>query len=1224
MNSSSSNESNSDDEKCHLPTADLIFSDNEKQDEEQIVVIRRNISKLKRQQATTSLQSSLSIRNTSSIESIDNRTVDDDNDVIVSNQITIKNTHHQTINDNNHDINRTSFNESERTDSGIGRDSGSSWRLSNYSDSFHYSQQQQLQQQVDKQQGIYMSLNEMHINSDSNDERNNDDDDDNNNDVDGDDDRTPVPQINLNSQLSEDSFENFRLQKASWLHVKHWLTVQRHHKVELASKRQWKRYWTCLKASNLYLYNDYTDIKPKITINIIESLCYPLPEHPHRQHVFSLTTHTGDTYCFQSSNQSELDHWIRTIHYHCSLKTNENLLKITIKELEENIERENKMRKLGELQLNSSTSQKVRLLISKQIDLWEKNLEAFHIDLFRNKCYLCALTNDRDLPNPKDLLSQACPTTKATLHKLAAFAPCSFYACIAARRRLDRHRSKYKFSNTSMKDSQQKEQQTTCYLTTPTNSIDPIESPTVSDLTILQMVTCDSNPEMRTIVSISEMGTVGELLQRVIDKLGLQIDDHFLYFHSTTSHGFVPNRNDKLNSLTYSSIEIRRKIVYQITLNNQLDLSGIEIITELYREYSLQVIVSNVKKGSESERLGVKEGDEIVIVNNSIVQDLSLDTLDHYFNRIPIMLTLRSSRLIESTNDPSRKFDFSHTIIQNLICPPPPPRIERLSRQELRELIVPKPDSAYPNEITLSVNNDTKENEQIPSSSSAAALERLLKNVDEISRYCRPTTTILNTNTEQINIINPVPRIKALSNAQRLRKVIFELVETERSYVQDMQRLLERYIEPLRDDSKLLPADAIESLYVSVKSIHQLQQTFLKRLESNIPTEILAYNATHEFRDILISIADTFLSYSQYFKLYSTFCAMHLRMNRLLDIHQNNQHLKEFLAARNPRHQHSLSFESYLIKPVQRILKYPLLIQQMLNYLNSNENNSNEQLLSTETLKLKQAITMMNNIGEYMNGMQQLYEEFGQSFEYITKTYSEEHNKTLQLNLPDLYAYGEIDWINMHLFLLGKNHQRLKTYCFVFRNGCLLIVREQSNKKKQDLLSIYKGNKIISDRFIRFIPMEDINVELIENDDTKDNNISMWQLTQTDSKTRLKTYFRFANKDAQTFVKTINNCISSIATTVEWRQNAYDRTITSIRNSEPSYLTKKTSSSSQRLSSSRSCNVLLTSNSRSLNQKSDNNRQSPSPIWKRRTTPIRRQPLSMNIRQKTLRNSTDC
>jgi len=42
--------------------------------------------------------------------------------------------------------------------------------------------------------------------------------------------------------------------------------------------------------------------------------------------------------------------------------------------------------------------------------------------------------------------------------------------------------------------------------------------------------------------------------------------------------------------------------------------------------------------------LGVRKDDEIVIVNNSIVQELDLDTLDRYFNQIPIILTLRSSR----------------------------------------------------------------------------------------------------------------------------------------------------------------------------------------------------------------------------------------------------------------------------------------------------------------------------------------------------------------------------------------------------------------------------------------------------------------------------------------------------------------------------------------------------------------------------------------------------
>ena len=151
------------------------------------------------------------------------------------------------------------------------------------------------------------------------------------------------------------------------------------------------------------------------------------------------------------------------------------------------------MLKLGELQLKSSTSQKVRLLISKQIDLWEKNFEAFNVDLFRNKCYLCALTNDRDLPNPKDLLSQACPSTKAALHKLGAFTPCSFYACIAARRRIDRQRPKYKLANTTINDDSQS---TKCYVTTPTNSIDTLQTSTMTDQTMLQMVTCDSNPQM--------------------------------------------------------------------------------------------------------------------------------------------------------------------------------------------------------------------------------------------------------------------------------------------------------------------------------------------------------------------------------------------------------------------------------------------------------------------------------------------------------------------------------------------------------------------------------------------------------------------------------------------------------------------------------------------------------------------------------------------------------
>lgn len=38
---------------------------------------------------------------------------------------------------------------------------------------------------------------------------------------------------------------------------------------------------------------------------------------------------------------------------------------------------------------------------------------------------------------------------------------------------------------------------------------------------------------------------------------------------------------------------------------------------------------------------------------------------------------------------------------------------------------------------------------------------------------------------------------------------------------------------------------------------------------------------------------------------------------------------KAFLDAQNPRRQHSSTLESYLIKPIQRILKYPLLLKEL-------------------------------------------------------------------------------------------------------------------------------------------------------------------------------------------------------------------------------------------------------------------------------------------------------
>ena len=44
-----------------------------------------------------------------------------------------------------------------------------------------------------------------------------------------------------------------------------------------------------------------------------------------------------------------------------------------------------------------------------------------------------------------------------------------------------------------------------------------------------------------------------------------------------------------------------------------------------------------------------------------------------------------------------------------------------------------------------------------------------------------------------------------------------------------------------------------------------------------------------------------------------------------------NHALQDFLNSLNPRQQQSTTLESYLIRPIQRILKYPLLLTQLKN-----------------------------------------------------------------------------------------------------------------------------------------------------------------------------------------------------------------------------------------------------------------------------------------------------
>ncbi len=71
---------------------------------------------------------------------------------------------------------------------------------------------------------------------------------------------------------------------------------------------------------------------------------------------------------------------------------------------------------------------------------------------------------------------------------------------------------------------------------------------------------------------------------------------------------------------------------------------------------------------------------------------------------------------------------------------------------------------------------------------------------------------------------------RQLSDAEKLRRALSELLETERTYVRHLGFLMKTYLEPLRRE-RLLSTAEVAALFGNIQEIFKFQQQFLAALE---------------------------------------------------------------------------------------------------------------------------------------------------------------------------------------------------------------------------------------------------------------------------------------------------------------------------------------------------------------------------------------------------------
>ncbi|XP_013033703.3 rho guanine nucleotide exchange factor TIAM2 isoform X1 [Anser cygnoides] len=383
---------------------------------------------------------------------------------------------------------------------------------------------------------------------------------------------------------------------------------------------------------------------------------------------------------------------------------------------------------------------------------------------------------------------------------------------------------------------------------------------------------------------------------------------------------------------------------------------------------------------------------------------------------------------------------------------------------------------------------------------------------EQISALCRNFQEVQASSMEgQKDNQDPPPRPLArhLSDAERLRKVIQELMDTEKSYVKDLSCLFELYLEPLQNET-FLTQDEMESLFGSLPEMLDFQKVFLETLEDGISSssDFNTLETPSQFRKLLFSLGGSFLYYADHFKLYSGFCANHIKVQKVLERAKTDSAFKAFLDARNPTKQHSSTLESYLIKPVQRVLKYPLLLKELVSLT---DNESEEHYHLTEALKA------MEKVASHINEMQKIYEDYGTVFDQLVADQSGTEKEVTELSMGELLMHSTVSWLNPFPSL-GKARKDLELTVFVFKRAVILVYKENYKLKKKMPTNVRAGHTygdLDPFKFRWLIPLSALQVRLGNTAGTE--NSCIWELIHTKSELegRPETIFQLCSSDSE-------------------------------------------------------------------------------------------------------------
>uniref|UniRef100_A0A665VRV9 TIAM Rac1 associated GEF 2a n=1 Tax=Echeneis naucrates TaxID=173247 RepID=A0A665VRV9_ECHNA len=772
------------------------------------------------------------------------------------------------------------------------------------------------------------------------------------------------------------------VRRAGWLCFKPLVTLHKDRKLELVTRRKWKQYWVTLKGCTLLFYETYGkgspehELSPRYALLAEDSIVQAVPEHPKKENVFCLSNSYGDVYLFQASNQTDLENWVTAIH-----SASASLL--------------------AKRQGKEDT---VRLLRSQVRGLLQK----IDMDGKMKKMAELQLTVVNDSKNRRAIENQI--------------------------QQWEQNLERFNMDLFRMR----------CYLA----SLQGGELP---------------NP--KSLLAIASRPT-----KSTLGRLGI--------FSVSSFHALICSRDEatlRRRSLSLTYKQRKRGLFSSLKGLDNLTKRGrdkrpsasqrLDVLSSIYSMSPPEGGVWDSMSCATDVLMCVFMPDGLTLVGDMVrrpnMHNHTMDTLcSSLFTPYLIGIDFYLILFISQVNDqlevtpvnvftlhmsrPSGTGDFGFAVTGHIDS-------QKNSRIFISEVL---PDGLAFNEGLRPGDEILVLNSRCVSGLDLALIQTLFaeQTLHLTLRRDGPLPPNMASNPpsklnqEAFKTEASDPRsngdghLQGADATERLRKVIQELVDTEKSYVKDLACLFEIYLKPLQNET-FLTLDEMESLFGSLPEMLDFQRVFLQTLEERIASspDFSTLETPLQFKKLLFSLGGSFLYYADHFKLYSGFCANHIKVQKVLERAKTDQAFKEFLDARNPTKQHSSTLESYLIKPVQRVLKYPLLLRELVSLTDAD---------SEEHYHLTEALKAMEKVASHINEMQKIYEDYGSVFDQLVAEQTGHDKEVTEISMGEFLMHSSVVWLNPHPSL-GRMRKEPEMTVFVFKKAVILVYRENNKLKKK-------------------------------------------------------------------------------------------------------------------------------------------------------------------------------